>query len=307
MGNEKTVAITLIVIIVLLLSALLILTNENIFKNIFSDEDGIEENGKFIMRSHIEEGHTFSISLYYSTAHFKAIEVNDTHVKFAMNVGAPELYFVNQTLVFDLSVEKVYITPPQVDIGDCVDVNYIGRFQVNNTVFDTSYEDIANQSGIYNELRTYEPLKIFVDPNFELSTPENYSDYTSSMIPGFINGLIGMNESENKTVVIPPEEAYGIWDESLAELYDMSSYPLETEVNYTIVEPIGTFEQFFPTVDLTEGNTFDYGEIAFESAGVLNATILKITEDEITYKLLPENGAGFVLPVFNWYVSFIVE
>ena len=42
-------------------------------------------------------------------------------------------------------------------IGDCADVNYIGRFQVNDTVFDTSREGIAKEWGIYDENQTYEP------------------------------------------------------------------------------------------------------------------------------------------------------
>jgi len=302
MQNDKLVAITLVVIIVLL-SALVILTYKDDIDDILSDDSEIEEGGKFIMRSHIEKGHTFS----FLGAYFKAIEVNDTHAKFAMNINAPELQFVNQTLVFDLSVEHVYITPPQVDIGDCVDVNYTGRFQVNDTIFDTSYESIAEQANIYNENKTYEPLKVFVNPNGNLTTPENYTNYTSSMISGFMNGLIGMNEGENKTIVIPPEDAYGIWNASLAEWYGMDSNPLEAEVNLTTSELVDDFVQYFPDVELAKGTVFDYGVVAFESPGVLNATILKITDSEITYKFLPEDGSSFILPIFNWRISINVE
>jgi peptidylprolyl isomerase len=36
---------------------------------------------------------------------------------------------------------------------------------------------------------------------------------SGNVIPGFEKGIIGMAASENKTVVIPPEEAYGPHDE----------------------------------------------------------------------------------------------
>jgi len=202
--------------------------------------------------------------------------------------------------------EKVTISG-EIAAGDCVEVNYIGSFEINNTIFDTSYEDVANDSGIYNELRTYEPLKIFVNPDGDLTVPEDYSDFTSSMIPGFINGLIGMEEGETNTVVIQPEDAYGIWNESMAILYGMDMYPLDNPINKTQIENITQFQASFPDVELTVGNNFDYGEIAFEVAGVLNATILEISDGNITYKLLPENGSSVLLPMFNWIVDFIIN
>ena len=43
-----------------------------------------------------------------------------------------------------------------IALGDCADVNYIGRF-TNQTIFDTSYANIANKSGIYNKNNPYAP------------------------------------------------------------------------------------------------------------------------------------------------------
>ncbi|HEC89404.1 MAG TPA: FKBP-type peptidyl-prolyl cis-trans isomerase, partial [Thermoplasmatales archaeon] len=120
-----------------------------------------------------------------------------------------------------------------VQLGDCVDVNYIGRFHSNGTVFDTSYEDIALKWNIYNANRIYQALKIFVNPYGNLTVPKGYENYTSSMIPGFIEALVGMKKGENKTVSIPPEKAYGTWNVSLAEQYGLSPYPIDYVVNDT--------------------------------------------------------------------------
>ena len=89
-----------------------------------------------------------------------------------------------------------------IEIGDCVEVNYIGKY-TNGTIFDTSYDDPITKTG-------GEPAKFFItlDPNE--SPPDDYYDYVMG-IEGFTEGLIGMKEGEVGTIgPIPPEEAYGI-------------------------------------------------------------------------------------------------
>jgi FKBP-type peptidyl-prolyl cis-trans isomerase 2 len=205
----------------------------------------------------------------------------------------------------------IFKSTPDVDdnaiaIGDCVDVNYIGRFADNQTIFDTSYESIALSAGIYDENRTYEPLQIFVNPNGNLTKPANYTNYSASMIKGFLDGLIGMKKGENKTVTIPPEEAYGIWNESLAEEYGLSPYPTESVVDIEWDFERTMFIQYFPDVNLSVNTTFDWGAIMVGINDTINATITKINETNVTYNLLPINGTSFTMPLFNWDVIISV-
>jgi FKBP-type peptidyl-prolyl cis-trans isomerase 2 len=86
-----------------------------------------------------------------------------------------------------------------VKSGDTIKVDYTGKLE-NGTVFDTSKEDVAKQAGIYVDGRSYAPIKFVAG--------------AGQMIKGFDKGVIGMKVGEEKTITIPPEEAYGEYDKS---------------------------------------------------------------------------------------------
>jgi FKBP-type peptidyl-prolyl cis-trans isomerase 2 len=97
--------------------------------------------------------------------------------------------------------ENVFKEKLTISEGDCADVNYIGRYASNNTIFDTSYTYAENKSG-------GTPLKIFVSYNATATSPK--AGYTAGMIEGFMDGIIGMQEGQTKIIgPIPPEKAYG--------------------------------------------------------------------------------------------------
>ncbi len=84
-------------------------------------------------------------------------------------------------------------------INDTVQVNYVGSLQ-DGSVFDTSIQAEAQKAGL--PLRpSYSPLEFTVGSHM--------------VIAGFENGVVGMKVGENKTVTIPPADAYG---ETNAEL-----------------------------------------------------------------------------------------
>jgi hypothetical protein len=94
--------------------------------------------------------------------------------------------------------------PGIIEIGDCADVNYIGRFALNNSIFESSYNDVENKSdGI--------PINVFISFDLFGEPPEGYEAYSSNLIEGFMEGLIGLTEGETTTIgPIPPEKAYGV-------------------------------------------------------------------------------------------------
>jgi hypothetical protein len=113
-------------------------------------------------------------------------------------IGALSVFVVavNTDIFENLFKEKLTIAE-----GDCADVNYIGRYNSNNTVFDSSYAFVNNKSGAT-------PLKIFVSYNTSATSPK--SGYTAGMIKGFMAGIIGMKEGQTKIIgPILPTDAYG--------------------------------------------------------------------------------------------------
>jgi len=86
--------------------------------------------------------------------------------------------------------------------GDYVRVDYTGKLE-DGTVFDTSIKDDAIEAGIYNQERDYQPL--------------GFTVAAGQMIKGFDSGVVGMAVGENKTLIIPPEEAYGVHREDMVK------------------------------------------------------------------------------------------
>jgi len=86
-----------------------------------------------------------------------------------------------------------------VKAGDTVKVDYTGKLE-DGTVFDTSIEETAKKAGKYDANRTYSPLTFVAG--------------AGQMIKGFDSGVIGMKVGEEKTITIPPEEAYGEYNKS---------------------------------------------------------------------------------------------
>ena len=69
--------------------------------------------------------------------------------------------------------------------GDMVSMNYTGRLE-DGTVFDSN-----------------------VDPKFQHVEPFVFALGAGQVIPGWDEGIVGMKVGEKKTLVVPPEKAYG--------------------------------------------------------------------------------------------------
>lgn len=89
-----------------------------------------------------------------------------------------------------------------VKAGDNVTVDYTGWFD-NGTIFDTSNATIAQQAGIYNAQRPYEPISFITG--------------SGEVIQGFDNGVMGMKIGESKNITLTPAQAYGEYNASLIQ------------------------------------------------------------------------------------------
>jgi FKBP-type peptidyl-prolyl cis-trans isomerase len=78
--------------------------------------------------------------------------------------------------------------------GDTVKVNYVGKL-MDGTVFDTSFEDLAKEAGLYNPEREYGPIEIPIGKG--------------RVIRGWDEGIMLLNEGSEATLFIPSGLAYG--------------------------------------------------------------------------------------------------
>lgn len=125
--------------------------------------------------------------------------------------------------------------------GDNVTLDYIGTYD-NGTVFDTSITTVAQQAGLYDANRAYEPI------NFVIGNQE--------VIPGFENAVVGMKVGETKNITISPADAYGEYDPSYIQPVNMSDL-VEAEITPYVNQTIPTIYGDV-RVDRIELNQTDY-------------------------------------------------
>lgn len=84
--------------------------------------------------------------------------------------------------------------------GDTVTVEYTGRLD-DGSVFDTSQRSVAETAGLLEAQpdRSFDPLTVDIG--------------AGELIDGFEDALVGLEAGDEVTVEIPPEEAYGAWEE----------------------------------------------------------------------------------------------
>jgi FKBP-type peptidyl-prolyl cis-trans isomerase 2 len=160
-----------------------------------------------------------------------------------------------------VQTENTTQTEDIVQAGDTVQVNYVGMLE-NGTVFDTSFKEEAIEDGIYDENRTYSPLKFQVG--------------SGQIITGFDEGVIGMKVGEEKTLTLSPEEAYGEYDEAKVQ-----AIPLEQiGLNETLVVGQKLYTYYGTAVTVIGVNdTYAVIDFNHELAGktlIFNVTVVSI-------------------------------
>ncbi|AKB14272.1 FKBP-type peptidyl-prolyl cis-trans isomerase SlyD [Methanosarcina thermophila] len=115
-------------------------------------------------------------------------------------------------------------TSKTIEKGDTISVDYVGRLE-DGTIFDTSIKEAAIDAGIYNQMREYKPLTFTVG--------------AGQMIKGFDEGVIGMKKGEEKTITIPPEEAYGEYREEFARELSVDTVDFTPEIGMRLATDSG--------------------------------------------------------------------
>lgn len=190
-----------------------------------------------------------------------------------------------------------------IALGDCVVVNYIGRYASNNTIFDSSYNDTTTKTG-------GTPLNIFVSLNQSESLPAGYDSYSSSYIKGLIEGLVGLKEGQTSVINISAENAYGAKKLKVGDTFSTKSFTA-SNFNYSLNQTVEVINLTNENITLKWLNVQDFGNFTmpeviltenFEQAyntGTLydylppyyiwenSSTIINVTDTNVLIKTTP--------------------
>ncbi|MFH0737195.1 MAG: FKBP-type peptidyl-prolyl cis-trans isomerase [Candidatus Micrarchaeota archaeon] len=169
-----------------------------------------------------------------------------------------------------------YVLPENYTVspGDYVAVIY--ALWVDGKVYDTNNATLANESGIYNPRRAYNPFTYPVE-------------FNKGVIDGFIINTIGMRINETVTFDIDPERGYGIHDPakviSVPRYYNKSLY--ETV-------PRSYFEE--RGMEVSNGTSFNsaFGPVFITDLNDENVTIFYLLQDggNFTISGIPQTVVG---------------
>ncbi|RLI64484.1 MAG: hypothetical protein DRO67_04065 [Candidatus Asgardarchaeum californiense] len=234
----------------------------------------------------------------------------------ALSVYLAETYYPD--IVNNFSQEEKII-----EMGDYVDVNYIGRYASNDTIFDSSYNDSQNRTG-------GTPLRIFVNTDPNEAPSSKFGEYSNMVVNktgdeffvrGFINGLIGMKKGESGVIgPLSPGQAYGVTPK-IGDIINLSSFYKATyNLTYNVIYEIVDIQENMSMpadyiMDLGNKTTTLYtlreawhyiGEInndLYPSPEWKNSTVVtKINETKIWMYTTPPNNLS---ENFTWIISDI--
>jgi len=97
-----------------------------------------------------------------------------------------------------------------IEENDFIRLNYTGTVKETGEVFDTTYEEVAEEAGIKVEGKDYHPIILSVGADQVLQALQDQ--------------LVGLEEGEEKTIEIPCEDAFGKRDQSLIRLIPMKEF-----------------------------------------------------------------------------------
>ena len=94
--------------------------------------------------------------------------------------------------------------------GDFVRVNFTGKVKETDEVFDTTYDEIAQEAEIFDENKTYKPIPIVVGGNH--------------LLPAIEKEIVGLDAGDRKTVEVDSDNGFGPRDPKAIQLIPMKEF-----------------------------------------------------------------------------------
>ncbi|MFQ5800637.1 MAG: FKBP-type peptidyl-prolyl cis-trans isomerase [Candidatus Hydrothermarchaeales archaeon] len=95
-------------------------------------------------------------------------------------------------------------------MGDFVRINYIGKIKETGEVFDTTYEKVAKEHGIFDPKITFKPQPVVIGARH--------------VLPGIDKALVGAEVGEKNVIEVPPEDGYGKRDPSKVKVIPLREF-----------------------------------------------------------------------------------
>ena len=100
-----------------------------------------------------------------------------------------------------------------IESGDRVAIDYVGRFE-DGTVFNTSRYEVAVEHGLFDAQ----------ERERDGYAPQSFVVGAGEIISGLDEAVVGMSVGDEQTVTVPPEDAYGEFDEARVRTYDPETF-----------------------------------------------------------------------------------
>ncbi|WP_394335165.1 peptidylprolyl isomerase [Thermococcus sp. 5-4] len=98
----------------------------------------------------------------------------------------------------------------KVQKGDVIRLHYTGKVKETGEIFDTTFEDVAKEAGIYSEKGIYGPVPIAVGAGHVLG--------------GLDEQLEGLEVGEKYEIIVPPEKGFGKRDPKLIKTFTLGQF-----------------------------------------------------------------------------------
>ncbi len=137
------------------------------------------------------------------------------------------------------------IAPPQrANLGDQIEVDYIGYFQSDGLVFDTSNRSVAADNVTWPKAYSFGWRPSWSTLTFTIGD--------GSLIAGFDEGVRGLAAGETTTIVVPANQGYGPANLSLLQVHNLvETVPVRTTMNTT------NFDRYYGVLPDSGSNVTD--------------------------------------------------